>query len=401
MIPNTLKGLDFDLGDDVNLLKNSIQEFCNAEIAPLAQEIDKNNDFPSHLWRKMGDLGLLGITAEEKYGGSGLGYTEHVVAMEEISKASASVGLSYGAHSNLCVNQITLNGTEKQKEKYLPKLISGEHVGALAMSEPEAGSDVVSMKLKAKRQGDEFCLDGTKMWITNAPNANTFVVYAKTVDEKHESNIDYYTELTGLTSLLNRYPHELSGGEQQRVCITRALIREPDLLLMDEPFSNLDSSIKSKIQSEVYKILKKTNTTTILVTHDIKDTFDISDKILVFKAGIVQQYDQPEEMYCNPVNCYCAKILGDLNKIQIDGKEFYVRPEKINIVEKSEHKFNIEKISFVGKEYKIKGNLNGDDMYFYNSDPIKNKDEIFIDFNKNDLLEFDKRCSNFFTENNQ
>ena len=233
------------------------------------------------------------------------------------------------------------------------------------------------------------------------PHLNVIENLKINLDGKYESNLDYYTGLTGLTNLLNRYPHELSGGEQQRVCITRALIREPDLLLMDEPFSNLDSSIKSKIQSEVYKILKKTNTTTILVTHDIKDTFDISDKILVFKAGIVQQYDQPEEMYCNPVNCYCAKILGDLNKIQIDGKEFYVRPEKINIVEKSEYKFNIEKISFVGKEYKIKGNLNGDDMYFYNSDPIKSKDEIFIDFNKNDLLEFDKRCSNFFTENNQ
>ena len=146
------------------------------------------------------------------------------------------------------------------------------------------------------------------------------------LDGKYESNIDYYTNLTGLTNFLNRFPHELSGGEQQRVCIARALIREPDLLLMDEPFSNLDTSIKSKIQNEVYKILKKTNTTTILVTHDIKDTFDISDKILVFKAGIVQQYDQPEEMYCNPVNCYCAKILGDLNKIQIDGKELYIRP---------------------------------------------------------------------------
>jgi iron(III) transport system ATP-binding protein len=233
------------------------------------------------------------------------------------------------------------------------------------------------------------------------PHLNVIENLKINLEGKYEINLDYYTELTGLTNLLNRYPHELSGGEQQRVCIARALIREPDLLLMDEPFSNLDSSIKSKIQSEVYKILKKTNTTTILVTHDIKDTFDISDKILVFKAGIVQQYDQPEEMYCNPVNCYCAKILGDLNKIQIDGKEFYVRPEKINIVEKSEYKFIIEKISFVGKEYKIKGNLNGDDMYFYNSDPIKNKDEIFIDFNKNDLLEFDKRCSNFFTENNQ
>ncbi len=188
MIPNTFKELDFDLGNDVNVLKDSIQEFCKREIAPLAEDIDKKNDFPSHLWKKMGELGLLGITAEEKYGGSGLGYTEHVIAMQEISKASASVGLSYGAHSNLCVNQITLNGTEKQKQKYLPKLISGDHVGALAMSEPSAGSDVVSMKLKAEKKGDEFCLNGTKMWITNAPNANTFVVYAKTNDESEKKN---------------------------------------------------------------------------------------------------------------------------------------------------------------------------------------------------------------------
>ena len=188
MIPNTFKELDFDLGHDINVLKDSIQEFCKREIAPLAEDIDKKNDFPSHLWKKMGELGLLGITAEEKYGGSGLGYTEHVIAMQEISKASASVGLSYGAHSNLCVNQITLNGTEKQKQKYLPKLISGDHVGALAMSEPSAGSDVVSMKLKAEKKGDEFCLNGTKMWITNAPNANTFVVYAKTNDEADKKN---------------------------------------------------------------------------------------------------------------------------------------------------------------------------------------------------------------------
>ncbi len=188
MIPNTFKELDFDLGNDIEVLKDSIQEFSKREIAPLAEDIDKKNDFPSHLWKKMGELGLLGITAEEKYGGSGLGYTEHVIAMQEISKASASVGLSYGAHSNLCVNQITLNGTEKQKQKYLPKLISGDHVGALAMSEPSAGSDVVSMKLKAEKKGDEFCLNGTKMWITNAPNANTFVVYAKTNDESDKKN---------------------------------------------------------------------------------------------------------------------------------------------------------------------------------------------------------------------
>ena len=217
------------------------------------------------------------------------------------------------------------------------------------------------------------------------------------LDEQYEKNINYYVELTGLDNLLNRYPHELSGGEQQRVCITRALIREPDLLLMDEPFSNLDVSIKSKIQSEVYKILKSTDTTTILVTHDIKDTFDISDRILVFKAGIVQQYDKPEEMYCNPVNCYCAKILGDLNRIHIDGKEVYIRPEKIKIVDKSKHKIKVEKTSFIGKEYKIKGTLNKDEIYFYNSVPIKDTNNLFIDFNKSDLLEFDRRCSNFFT----
>ena len=217
------------------------------------------------------------------------------------------------------------------------------------------------------------------------------------LDGQYEKNIKYYVELTGLDNLLNRYPHELSGGEQQRVCITRALIREPDLLLMDEPFSNLDVSIKSKIQSEVYKILKSTDTTTILVTHDIKDTFDISDRILVFKAGIVQQYDKPEEMYCNPVNCYCAKILGDLNRIHIDGKELYIRPEKIKIVDKSKHKIKVEKTSFIGKEYKIKGTLNKDEIYFYNSVPIKDTNNLFIDFNKSDLLEFDRRCSNFFT----
>ena len=217
------------------------------------------------------------------------------------------------------------------------------------------------------------------------------------LDEQYEKNIKYYVYLTGLDNLLNRYPHELSGGEQQRVCITRALIREPDLLLMDEPFSNLDVSIKSKIQSEVYKILKSTNTTTILVTHDIKDTFDISDRILVFKAGIVQQYDKPEEMYCNPVNCYCAKILGDLNRIHIDGKELYIRPEKIKIVDKSKHKIKVEKTSFIGKEYKIKGTLNKDEIHFYNSAPIKDTNNLFIDFDKSDLLEFDRRCSNFFT----
>ncbi|MDC0651807.1 isovaleryl-CoA dehydrogenase [Alphaproteobacteria bacterium] len=188
MIPNSIKYLDFDFNDDTQVLLESIKNFCEGEIAPLAKEIDESNDFPNKLWKKMGNMGLLGITAEEKYGGSGLGYIEHVLAMEQISRASASVGLSYGAHSNLCVNQITLNGNDKQKDKYLPKLISGEHVGALAMSEPESGSDVVSMKLKAELKGDRFVLNGSKMWITNAPNANTFVVYAKTISKGEEKN---------------------------------------------------------------------------------------------------------------------------------------------------------------------------------------------------------------------
>ena len=171
MIPNVIQDFDFNLGDTVDLLRESIKDFSNKEIALISSDIDKNNDFPQELWKKMGNMGLLGITVEEKYGGSGLGYIEHVVAMEEISRGSASVGLSYGAHSNLCVNQIRLNGSEEQKIKYLPKLISGEHIGALAMSEASSGSDVVSMRLKAEKKGDKFILNGSKMWITNAPPA--------------------------------------------------------------------------------------------------------------------------------------------------------------------------------------------------------------------------------------
>ena len=229
------------------------------------------------------------------------------------------------------------------------------------------------------------------------PHLNTLDNIKINLKESYYTNIDYFIDLMGLSNLLKRFPHELSGGEQQRVSIARALVREPDLLLMDEPFSNLDFAIKSKIQNEIYKILKKTNTTTILVTHDIKDTFDISDKLLVFKAGIVQQFDNPEEMYCNPANCYCAKMLGELNQIQIENKEFYIRPEKIKIVKDSKYKVKVEKISFVGKEYKIEANLNGDIIHFFSNNNISSSNDLFIDFNKNDLLEFDKRCSNYFT----
>jgi isovaleryl-CoA dehydrogenase len=172
--------LNFHLGETIDMLRATVQQFAAAEIAPRAAAIDHDNRFPEDLWRKMGDLGLLGITVDEKYGGTAMGYLAHVVAMEEISRASASVGLSYGAHSNLCVNQIRRNGTAAQKDRYLPKLISGEHVGALAMSEPGAGSDVVSMRLRADRHGDHYVLNGSKMWITNGPDADTLVVYAKT-----------------------------------------------------------------------------------------------------------------------------------------------------------------------------------------------------------------------------
>ncbi|MBB3265998.1 isovaleryl-CoA dehydrogenase [Azospirillum sp. OGB3] len=180
MLSNQYPTLNFDLGESADMLRDTVRSFAADEIAPRAAEIDRTNEFPNELWRKFGDLGVLGITAEEEYGGAGMGYLEHVVAMEEISRASASVGLSYGAHSNLCVNQIRKNGTAEQKSRYLPKLISGEHIGALAMSEPNAGSDVVSMKLRAEKKGDRYVLNGTKMWITNGPDADTLVVYAKT-----------------------------------------------------------------------------------------------------------------------------------------------------------------------------------------------------------------------------
>ncbi|MCB1871178.1 MAG: isovaleryl-CoA dehydrogenase [Gammaproteobacteria bacterium] len=175
-----LPSLNFGLGDTVDMLRDSVRDFAASEIAPQAAEIDLRNEFPAPLWRKLGDMGLLGITVPEAYGGADMGYLAHIVAMEEISRASASVGLSYGAHSNLCVNQIKRNGTPAQKQRLLPRLISGEHVGALAMSEPNAGSDVVSLRLKAEKQGDRYLLNGSKMWITNGPEADVIVVYART-----------------------------------------------------------------------------------------------------------------------------------------------------------------------------------------------------------------------------
>ncbi|MFH6597301.1 isovaleryl-CoA dehydrogenase [Ectopseudomonas khazarica] len=172
--------LNFGLGETIDMLRDAVHHFAQVELAPRAAQIDRDNEFPMDMWRKFGDMGLLGMTVDEQYGGTNMGYLAHVVAMEEISRASASVGLSYGAHSNLCVNQIHKNGSHKQKLKYLPGLCSGEHVGALAMSEPNAGSDVVSMKLRAEKRGDRYVLNGNKMWITNGPDAHTYVIYAKT-----------------------------------------------------------------------------------------------------------------------------------------------------------------------------------------------------------------------------
>ena len=176
--------LNFGLGEDVDMLRDAVRGFAANEIAPMAAQVDIDNEFPNQLWPVLGEMGLLGVTVDEQYGGANMGYLAHVVAMEEISRASASIGLSYGAHSNLCVNQINRNGNDAQKAKYLPKLVSGEHIGALAMSEPNAGSDVVSMKLHARKEGDRYILNGNKMWITNGPDAHTYVIYAKTDLEK-------------------------------------------------------------------------------------------------------------------------------------------------------------------------------------------------------------------------
>ncbi len=204
MIPNAAPPFDFGLGETAEAIRETVRDFAQSRIAPRAAEIDRTNTFPRDLWPEMGALGLHGITVEERYGGAGLGYLEHCVALEEVSRASASVGLSYGTHSNLCVNQIRRNGTEAQKRRYLPKLISGEHVGALAMSEPEAGSDVVSMRTRAERRGDRYVLDGSKMWITNGPVAETLVVYAKTDPEAGARGITAFIVEKGMAGFSAR-----------------------------------------------------------------------------------------------------------------------------------------------------------------------------------------------------
>ena len=218
MINSDYPGLNFNLGETAEMLRESVHDFAQAEIAPLAAEIDRTNEFPAHLWRKCGDMGLLGITVEEDYGGAGMGYLEHVVAVEEISRASASVGLSYGAHSNLCVNQIRRNGDERQKRKYLPGLISGEHPGALAMSETGAGSDVVGMRLRADRQGDRYILNGSKMWITNGPDAQTLVVYAKTDPDAGPRGITAFIIENGFTGFSTAQKLDKLGMRGSNTC---------------------------------------------------------------------------------------------------------------------------------------------------------------------------------------
>ncbi|MEL6769343.1 MAG: acyl-CoA dehydrogenase family protein, partial [Pseudomonadota bacterium] len=216
--------MKFGLGEEIEALQETVRRFAAERIAPLADEVDRTNEFPMHLWREMGELGLLGVTVSEELGGAGMGYLAHTIAVEEISRASASVGLSYGAHSNLCVNQIKLNGTPEQREKYLPGLISGEHVGALAMSEPGAGSDVVSMKLRAEKRNDRYILNGNKMWITNGPDADTLVVYAKTDPEAGPKGITAFLIEKGFAGFSTAQKLDKLGMRGSNTC---ELVFEP------------------------------------------------------------------------------------------------------------------------------------------------------------------------------
>ena len=218
MTSNRMPGLDFGLGETADMIRSSVESFAQAEIAPRAEEIDTSNEFPRDLWPRLGDLGLLGLTVEEEEGGSGLGYLEHCVAMEEVSRASASVGLSYGAHSNLCVNQIRLNGTPAQRARYLPGLISGEHVGALAMSEPGAGSDVVGMRTRAIRRGERYVLNGSKMWITNGPDAEVLVVYAKTDPDAGSKGITAFLVEKGMPGFSTAQKLDKLGMRGSNTC---------------------------------------------------------------------------------------------------------------------------------------------------------------------------------------
>ena len=217
------------------------------------------------------------------------------------------------------------------------------------------------------------------------------------LEKRYFKNFEDIVKLTNLKQLLERYPHEISGGEQQRVSIARSIIREPDLLLLDEPFSNLDANIKYSIRDEICKIIKKTNTTTILVTHDINDALNISDKILIFKAGIVQQYSDPEKMYCEPANCYCAEVLGEINKFPKDDKIYYIRPENLKVVDSSPDSMIIEKCFFQGKSYKLLGKYENNIWSLYSKTPLKINSEVFFEYSDSDLIYFGDSCPNFFS----
>ena len=231
------------------------------------------------------------------------------------------------------------------------------------------------------------------------PHLNILDNITFNLERKYKSKLDYILKLTGLQFLVERFPHEISGGEQQRACIARALIREPELLLLDEPFSNLDSTIKESMKEEIFKIVKETNTTTILVTHDINDALNISDRILIFKAGILQQYDDPVKMYCEPANCYCAEVLGDMNKLFHKNETYYIRPEKVNVSDKrSKYRVKVEKCFFQGKEYKVKGRINNEIWHFFSKSPIKEDSNVYVNFPEKDLIYFDPVCKNFFKD---
>ena len=217
------------------------------------------------------------------------------------------------------------------------------------------------------------------------------------LEKRYFKNFEDIVKLTNLKLLLQRYPHEISGGEQQRVSIARSIIREPDLLLLDEPFSNLDTNIKYSIRDEICKIIKKTNTTTILVTHDINDALNISDKILIFKAGIVQQYSDPEKMYCEPANCYCAEVLGEINKFPKDDKIYYIRPENLKVVDSSPDSMIIEKCFFQGKSYKLLGKYENNIWSLYSKTPLKINSEVFFEYSDSDLIYFGDSCPKFFS----
>ena len=231
------------------------------------------------------------------------------------------------------------------------------------------------------------------------PHLNILDNITFNLERKYQSKLDYILKLTGLQFLVERFPHEISGGEQQRACVARALIREPELLLLDEPFSNLDATIKESMKEEIFKIVKETKTTTILVTHDINDALNISDRILIFKAGILQQYDDPVKMYCEPANCYCAEVLGDMNKLFHKNETYYIRPEKVNISnKKSNYKVQVEKCFFQGKEYRVKGRINNEIWHFFSSKRIKENSNVYVNFPEKDLIYFDPVCKNFFKD---